>query len=133
MQIFGRVCIGLLVFELTIIGIFSLKLAIWQSTLMLPLLFATGVFYRYADQTYHRSSVVLPLDVASKIDSVRKTDRSAAEIKDEHSHLEEGFDLLGQAPFAEPGWGVDIRQKPAFLASSRSPYSQSHILVDLVE
>ena len=70
--IHNRIIWGLLVFQLTTVGIFGLKGDVMPSTLAAPLPFFTLIFAWYIHQKYSRNLVSLPLDLAMSLDDAEQ-------------------------------------------------------------
>eukprot|EP00048_Salpingoeca_helianthica_P000283 m.40568 g.40568 ORF g.40568 m.40568 type:complete len:766 (-) comp10358_c0_seq2:92-2389(-) len=70
-NIFDRVMAGVVIYELTMVGILSIKQAVLQVPLLLPLLAYTLHFWVSRNRTYRRIGSVLALDVAARLPLLR--------------------------------------------------------------
>lgn len=59
--VFSRMCMGLFVSELTLIGVFGLKQVPVEAAFLIPLPFLTLAFWNYVRNEYHHLSEALPL------------------------------------------------------------------------
>ncbi|CAK8998364.1 CSC1-like protein At4g02900 [Durusdinium trenchii] len=69
-KVFRALMTSVLIFQLIMVGIFSVNASPSSVTLMLPLLFATLTFILFCENAYERPSKFLPLGDASELDII---------------------------------------------------------------
>jgi len=73
--------VGLIVSQLTLIGLMGIKQATGQATFLTPLPFATLVFNYYCKRAFARKSAFLPLDEARELDQKYLNEPPSADVK----------------------------------------------------
>lgn len=108
-SVFNRIMFGLFIYQLTLIGLFSLKAAIKQGPFLVPLPFVSYAFTLYCRRKFLFSSEYLPLDAATKHDAemVENGDHDLEFL--ENAYLQKG--LLAPR-HAHVGDDEELRLKP---------------------
>lgn len=92
--VFSRIIIGLIIFELTSVGLFTLNKSYPLAALCVPLIFLTVAYKIVMDKAYQRSTQFLPLQLLSEklgpmttIAQPQKRDVSTSNNSDESSSI----------------------------------------------